>query len=231
MEGAHLSAVETSSALPAEHTAKRPARPAKLGRLSIEQNVLDLLVCRGAISQAELDRAVGEATDEAVDIETLLLERYRVPKALLGEILSDYYQCPYLPFDERTVIDGDLIRTLSHDYLKKNFWLPIARRGQIVDVLTRDPHNLERGWDVRRSFPGMSIRYSVGLRCDVEQFLGTCTSHDGAPTIGTLLTELVEDAPPEPIPDLAANPIDENDSLIVRLTSHLITEADRLGAS
>jgi type II secretory ATPase GspE/PulE/Tfp pilus assembly ATPase PilB-like protein len=231
MEGVHLSAVETSGVLPAEHTAKRSARPAKLARLSIEQNVLDLLVCRGAISQAELDRAVCEATDEAVDIETVLLERYRVPKALLGEILSDYYQCPYLPFDERTVIDGDLIRTLSHDYLKKNFWLPIARRGQIVDVLTRDPHNLERGWDVRRSFPGMSIRYSVGLRCDVEQFLGTCTSHDGAPTIGTLLTELVEDAPPESIPDLAANPIDENDSLIVRLTSHLITEADRLGAS
>ena len=231
MEGVHLSAVETSGVLSAEHTAKRSARPAKLARLSIEQNVLDLLVCRGAISQAELDRAVCEATDEAVDIETVLLERYRVPKALLGEILSDYYQCPYLPFDERTVIDGDLIRTLSHDYLKKNFWLPIARRGQIVDVLTRDPHNLERGWDVRRSFPGMSIRYSVGLRCDVEQFLGTCTSHDGAPTIGTLLTELVEEAPPESIPDLAANPIDENDSLIVRLTSHLITEADRLGAS
>ena len=58
-----------------------------------------------------------------------------------------------------------------------------------------------------------------------------CASHDGAPTIGTLLTELVEDAPPEPIADLGANPIDENDSLIVRLTSHLITEADRLGAS
>src|SRR5689334_17362499 len=99
MEGVHLSAVETSGVLPAEHTAKRSARPAKLARLSIEQNVLDLLVCRGAISQAELDRAVCEATDEAVDIETVLLERYRVPKALLGEILSDYYQCPYLPFD------------------------------------------------------------------------------------------------------------------------------------
>ena len=232
MEGAHLSGVETSGALPAEPAGKRLPRTGKLTRLSIEQNVLDLLVCRGALSQAELDRAVGEATGEAVDIETLLLERYRVPKHLLGEILSDYYQCPYLPFDERTVIDGDLLRSLSHDYLKKNFWLPIARRGRIVDVLTRDPHDLERGWDVRRTFPGMSIRYSVGLRCDVEQFLGTLSApHDAGPTIGSLLTELVEDVPPEPMPDLSASPIDENDSLIVRLTSHLITEADRLGAS
>lgn len=231
MEGVHLSAVETSRAFSAEPPAKRAERPAKPARLSIEQNVLDLLVCRGALSQADLDRAIADTTREAVDIETLLLERYRLRKQVLGEILSDYYQCPYLPFDERTVIDGDLVRTLNHDYLKKNLWLPIARRGHVVDVLTRDPHDPERGWDVRRSFPGMSIRYSVGLRCDVEQFLATLSAHEGGPTIGNLLTELVEDVPPEPIPDLSTTPIDENDSLIVRLTSHLITEADRLGAS
>jgi type II secretory ATPase GspE/PulE/Tfp pilus assembly ATPase PilB-like protein len=227
----HLSAVEISGAFPAELAAKRAGRPAKPARLSIERNVLDLLVCRGALSQADLDRAIREAAGETVDIETLLLERYKLPKRVLGEILSDYYQCPYLPFDERTVIDGDLVRTLNHDYLKKNLWLPIARRGHVVDVLTRDPHDTERGWDVRRSFPGMSIRYSVGLRCDVEQFLAALSAHEGGPTIGNLLTELVEDVAPEPIPDLSAIPIDENDSLIVRLTSHLITEADRLGAS
>lgn len=203
----------------------------KASRLSIEQNVLDVLVCRGLLSQAELDRAVEEATRGGIDIETLLLDRYQVPKAVLGAILSDYYQCPYLPFDERTVIDSDLVRTLSHDYLKKNLWLPIARKGQLLDVLTHDPHDLERGWDVRRSFPGMTIRYSVGLRRDVEQFLGALASQGGGSAIGTLLSELVEDVPPEPAPELSAGPIDENDSLIVRLTSHLITEADRLGAS
>jgi type II secretory ATPase GspE/PulE/Tfp pilus assembly ATPase PilB-like protein len=200
-------------------------------RLSIEQNVLDVLVGRGVLSQADLERAVEEASRSGNDIETLLLDRYQVPKGVLGAILSDYYQCPYLPFDERTVIDADLVRTLSLDYLKKNLWLPIARKGQLLDVLTHDPHDLERGWDVRRSFPGMTIRYSVGLRRDVEQFLSALTSQGGGSAIGTLLSELVEDVPPEPAPDVFTGPIDENDSLIVRLTSHLITEADRLGAS
>jgi type II secretory ATPase GspE/PulE/Tfp pilus assembly ATPase PilB-like protein len=200
-------------------------------RLSIEQNVLDVLVGRGVLSQADLERAVEEASRSGNDIETLLLDRYQVPKGVLGAILSDYYQCPYLPFDERTVIDAELVRTLSLDYLKKNLWLPIARKGQLLDVLTHDPHDLERGWDVRRSFPGMTIRYSVGLRRDVEQFLSALTSQGGGSAIGTLLSELVEDVPPEPAPDVFTGPIDENDSLIVRLTSHLITEADRLGAS
>ena len=231
MEGLHLSAGSMSGALPVEPPAKKAARAGKVSRLSIEQNVLDLLVCRGILPQSELDRAVHEAQGGDLDIETLLLDRYQVPKDVLGAILSDYYQCPYLPFDERTVIDVELVRTLSHDYLKKNLWLPVAGRGQLIDVLTHDPHDLERGWDIRRSFPGRTIRYCVGLRCDIEQFLGTLSPHTGGSTIGTLLSELVEDVPLEPILEPSSGPIDENDSLIVRLTSHLITEADRLGAS
>jgi type II secretory ATPase GspE/PulE/Tfp pilus assembly ATPase PilB-like protein len=204
----------------------------KASRLSLEQNVLDVLVCRGILAQAELDGAIEEANRRGVDIETLLLDRYRIPKAVLGAILSDYYQCAYLPFDERTVIDVDLTRTLNHDYLRKHLWLPIARKGQLLDVLTHDPHDIERGWDVRRAFPGMTIRYSVGLRRDIEQFLSAIPSQGGGPAaIGTLLSELADDVPAEPAPDVPAGPIDENDSLIVRLTSHLITEADRLGAS
>jgi type II secretory ATPase GspE/PulE/Tfp pilus assembly ATPase PilB-like protein len=228
MEGVHVSADEMTGALAA---VKRPARGAKLARLSIEQNVLDMLVCRGLLTQAALDRAVEETSGESADLETLLLDRYHVPKAVLGEALSEYYQCPYLPFDERTIIDGALVRTLSHDYLKKNLWLPIARRGQLLDVLTHDPHNLERGWDVRRTFPGMTIRFSVGLRRDIEQFLGALAAQEGGAAIETLLTELGEEVPPDPVPEIAAGPIDENDSLIVRLTNHLIMEADRLGAS
>lgn len=201
-------------------------------RLSLEQNVLDVLVCRGILSQADLDGAIEEANRSGVDIETLLLDRHRVPKSVLGAILSDYYQCPYLPFDERTVIEVELTRTLNHDYLRKHLWLPIARKGQLLDVLTHDPHDVERGWDVRRAFPGMTIRYSVGLRRDIEQFLSALPAQGGGPAgIGTLLNELADDVPAEPVPDVSSGPIDENDSLIVRLTSHLITEADRLGAS
>src|SRR4029079_199264 len=210
MEGVHLSAGERSGALPAEATARRAGRAGKVSRLSIEQNVLDLLVCRGLLPQSELDRALEEAAGGGADIETLLLDRYHVPKRVLGEILSDYYQCPYLPFDERTVIDPNLVRALSHDYLKKKRCLPAARRGQLLDVLTYDPHDLERGWDVRRSFPGMTIRYSVALRRDIEQFLGTLDGQPGGSAMGTLLSELVEDVPPEPVlPDLPAGPVDE----------------------
>jgi len=198
---------------------------------SIEQNVLDSLVYRGILSQGDLDAAAEKVKGGVQDLEAVLLDHYNIPKDILGAALGDYYQCPYLPYDERTVIDANLLRTLNHDYLKKHLWMPIARRGQLLDVLTHDPHDLERGWDVRRSFPGLTIRYAVGLRRDIEGFLRAATGQGTTSSLGTILSELVQDIPLEPVRDPLSGPIDENDSAIVRLANHLITEADRVGAS
>ena len=96
-------------------------------RCAIEQNVLDSLVYRGMISLADVLTAINVSKEGVVDLEAVLLDRYRVPKDALGSALSDFYQCPYLPYDERTIIDADLLKTLNLDYLKKNFWLPIMR--------------------------------------------------------------------------------------------------------
>ena len=230
MEGSHVSVSADTASMEADRKKAGPGLKSRPS--SIEQNVLDLLVCRGVLSQAVLDRAAQEAAESGDDLESLLLDRFQVPKTVLGAAMSDYYQCPYLPYDERTVIASELLRPLNADYLKKHLWLPVARRGQLLDVLAHDPHDLERGWDVRRSFPGMTIRYSVGLRRDIEQFLGATTEQQGsASTIGTILNELEEDLPLDPVHERPSGPIDENDSLIVRLTNHLISEADRLGAS
>jgi type II secretory ATPase GspE/PulE/Tfp pilus assembly ATPase PilB-like protein len=200
-------------------------------RCAIEQNVLDSLVYRGIISLSDVLVAVADSRDGSFDLETILLDRYRVPKDALGSAMSDFYQCPYLPYDERTVIDADLLKSLSLDYLKKNLWLPITRRGSLIDVLTSDPHDLDKGWDVRRTFPGMTIRYAVGLRRDIEQFLHLARGQGTSGSIGAILGELVNEIHHEPAIDPVSGGIDENDSAIVRLTNQVIVEADRLGAS
>ena len=210
---------------------KKGGRVSKPFHRAIEQNVLDSLVYRGMISLADVSTALDDSKDGGVDLETVLLDRYRVPKDALGSALSDFYQCPYLPYDERTIIDADLLKTLNLDYLKKNFWLPITRRGSLIDVLTSDPHDFDKSWDVRRTFPGMTIRYAVGLRRDIEQFLQLASGQGASGSIGSILGELVSDIHLEPVRDSLSGGIDENDSAIVRLTNQVIAEADRLGAS
>jgi type II secretory ATPase GspE/PulE/Tfp pilus assembly ATPase PilB-like protein len=210
---------------------KKSGRASKFSRCTIEQNVLDTLVYRGILSQVDIVAAIDDSKNGAFDLESVLLDRYRVPKDALGSALSDFYQCPYLPYDERTVIDADLLKTLNVDYLKKNLWLPITRRGSLIDVLTSDPHDLDKGWDVRRTFPGMTIRYAVGLRRDIEQFLHLAKGQGTSRSIGVILGELINEIHLEPAIDPISGGIDENDSAIVRLTNQVIVEADRLGAS
>jgi len=198
---------------------------------TIEQNVLDALVYRGIISQADVRAAVEDSKVYSLDLEAVLLDRYHVPKQALGSALSDFYQCPYLPYDERTVIDADLMKTLNIDYLKKNLWLPISRRGSLIDVLTSDPHDLDKCWDVRRAFPGVTVRYAVGLCRDIEQFLHLAKGHGATGSIGTIIGQLINEIHLEPAIDPVSGGIDENDSAIVRLANQVIAEADRLGAS
>ena len=193
--------------------------------------MLDTLVCRGILTQADMAAAIDGAHEHGLDLEAVLLDQYCVPKEALGTALSDFYQCPYLPYDERTTVNADLLKPLNLDYLRKNAWIPIARRGSLVDVLTNDPHDLDKGWDVRRAFPGLTIRYAVGLRRDIEQFLLMATGQTASSSIGTILNELVSEIHVEERNEGSICPIDENDSAIVRLANHVITEADRVGAS
>ncbi len=210
---------------------KKPAMAKQPPKLTMEPNLLDCIASHGLISQVDLDTAVEESLSQEVDLETILLEKYRVPRAALGTVLSEFYQCPYVPYDERTVIDSDLLKNLSVDYLRRNVWIPVKRQGTVLDVVINDPHDLEKGLDIRRAFPGTTVRFSVGLRRDIEQYLLVATGHASRGSITEILGELVDEAGIERNVESESREIDENDSAIVRLANQIIAEAYRLGVS
>lgn len=203
---------------------------AKHYRRATERSLLDSLAYRGLVSQSDIEAALKESLSHEVELETILLDKYHVSKAALGAALSEFYQCPYVPYDERTIIDPDLLKNLSFDYLRKNAWIPLKRQGTILDIVINDPHNLESGLDIRRAFPGFTIRLSVGLRRDIEQCLLVTTGQANGGSITDILGELVHEAGWDR-GDIDAGDIDENDSAIVRLANQIIAEAYRLGAS
>ena len=204
---------------------------AKQFRRAMERSLLDCLAYRGLISQDNLDAAVEEAVSRGVDLETVLLDKYRVPKSDLGAALSEFYQCPYVPLDERTVIDPDILKNLSVDYLRNNSWIPLKRQGTVLDVVINDPHDLDKGLDIRRAFPGVTVRFSVGLRRDIEQYLLVVTGQANGASITEILGELVTEAGSERNSEADKGDVDENDSAIVRLANQVIADAYRLSAS
>jgi type II secretory ATPase GspE/PulE/Tfp pilus assembly ATPase PilB-like protein len=203
----------------------------KLAHRTIEPRAYDPLIHEGFIRQADLVKAVQEANEGWANLEGLLIEKYRVPKSALGKTLSAFFDCPYIQYDDRTLVDPQLLNNLSHDYLRKHHWLPLKQQGNILDVLIDNPHDLDRGHDIQRAFPGLTIRYALGLRRDIERFLNAAIGNNDSGSIADTLGELVNDAHQEQVCDIDSDGIDENDSAIVRLASQIIVEAYRHEAS
>ncbi|HUM39699.1 MAG TPA: ATPase, T2SS/T4P/T4SS family, partial [Nitrospira sp.] len=191
----------------------------------------DQLVRQGFLRQEELAISVSEAARKRLDAATFLMDRYRIPKPAIGAALAEFYRCPFLDDDERMVVDRDLLKNLSFDYLRMNHWMPLRRQGTGVEVLIDDPHDADKILDVRRAFPGQAISYRVGLRADIERVLGTASGREVGDPITDILGELVSEAQLEEQQNATIAAITENDSAIVRLANQIIAEAYRRGAS
>ena len=189
------------------------------------------LVEQGFLQQEELVLATAEAARKRLDVATVLMERYRIPKPALGAALAEFYDCPFLAYDERTVMERELLKNLSLDYLRMNHWVPLRRQGNGIEVLIDDPHNPDKLFDVRRAFPGQALSYRVGLRCDIARLLNAIQGRESGDAISDILGELVSDAQLEEQQNATIAAITENDSAIVRLANQIITDAYRRGAS
>ena len=198
----------------------------------MERSLLDCIAFRGLINRSELDDLTEATRSQETDLEALLLDKYRVPKTELGSALGEYYRCPYVGYDERAAIDPTLLKQLSFGYLRRNSWIPFKRQGTLLDVVMGDPSDEETSSDIRLVFPGLTIRFCVGLRRDIEQYILETMGRMGEGSIATILGALADNEMSEREEEVASTTVvDENDSAIVRLASHVITEAYRLGAS
>lgn len=200
----------------------------------------DLLVSGGKLSQNDLENVLAESRKGTNDLESVLIEKYKVPKLDIGKSFAQFYKCPYIEFSERTLVDIELLKNLNVDYLKKNHWMPLKRDRTAIEILTDDPGDLDRVQDIKRTFPGLNIRFAVSLRRDIAQFLASATGQSDTggggrkldENVSDILGELVTEAQAEAMEEASSGGgLDENDSAIVRLANQIIADAFRQNAS
>ncbi len=199
----------------------------------------DLLVSNNRITQNELDQAMADSRKGMNDLESLLIEKHKIPKLDIGKSLAQFHKCPYIEYSERTIVDVELLKNLNVDYLKKNHWMPLKRDRTAIEILTDDPGDLDRVQDIKRTFPGLNIRFAVSLRRDIAQFLSSATGQSDSggngrkldENVSDILGELVTEAQSEATEESAGGGLDENDSAIVRLANQIIADAYRQSAS
>ena len=191
----------------------------------------DYLVSQGMVSQDEINQAIAQARQKNLDVETVLVEQFRVPKAELGTSLSQFYRTPFVEFDAKIIPPPDLMKDLKLEFLKRNLWLPIRREDNAIVVLIDNPQDLQRVDAIHQLLRGQNVVLAVGLRKDINMYLalagGELQSKDN---IGNILSDLGAETTLEK-EDVSGGDIDENDSAVIRLANQVIIDAFKARAS
>src|SRR5215831_10083213 len=192
----------------------------------------DYLLEQQLITQQELSLAIAEARRKYCDVETVLLETYRIPKTDLGQALSRFYGCPFVEYDDDIAVDRTLLKDLNLEFLKANYVMPMRRDGDTIEVLLDNPKDLVKTEHIQMLLPGVSLRWLVGLRKDILQYLTNATGRQAdMVSIQDILEELTEEAAQAEEDEDSVGAIGENDSTIVRLANQIIVDAYAQGAS
>ena len=191
----------------------------------------DYLIAQGLLSQDEVNQAIGVARQRNIDVETVLVEQFKVPKAELGASLSQYFRVPFVEFDGRIIPPPDLMKDLKLEFLKRNLWLPIRREDNAIVVLIDNPQDLQRVDAIYQLLRGQQIQLAVGLRKDISMFLTMAGDEvHSRDSIGNIISDLGNEASVER-EETAGTDIDENDSAVIRLANQIIIDACKARAS
>jgi type II secretory ATPase GspE/PulE/Tfp pilus assembly ATPase PilB-like protein len=191
----------------------------------------DYLLAQGLLSQDEVSQAIGIARQKNIDVETVVVEQFKVPKAELGASLSQYYRVPFVEFDDKIVPPPDLMKDLKLEFLKRNLWLPIRREDNAVLVLIDNPQDLQRVDAIYQLLRGQQIKLVVGLRKDINRFLARAGDEvHSRDSIGNIISDLGNEASVER-EETTGTDIDENDSAVIRLANQIIIDAHKARAS
>jgi type II secretory ATPase GspE/PulE/Tfp pilus assembly ATPase PilB-like protein len=192
----------------------------------------DYLLEQQLLTRHDLSSAIAEARRKRCDVETVLLETYRIPKADLGQALARFYGCPFLPFDDHLVVERSLLKDLNFEFLKANCWLPLRRDGATIEVLVDNPKDLLKTEHIQMLLRGAPLRWLVGLRPDILHYLALATGRQAElGSIQDIVGELTEEALTLDEDDDNGGGLGENDSTIVRLANQIIVDAYKRGAS
>ena len=195
----------------------------------------DYLVGSGLVTRDNLRKAREEALKQGCSLEHVLLTRHSVDKVALGRSLAEHFEVPFSASPADRPTSPDLLRRFSPDFLRTHAILPVGWKGESVEVIVVNPHNLTLIDDIGRQVGTEKLALVVAVREDILAALDKIVAPAG-PAVKPAASPK-EDAEWEPLVDeeagfdLARGQNQEIDSKTIRLVNDTIQAAVDRGAS
>jgi hypothetical protein len=139
----------------------------------------DYLVENGLLIQKELDKAVADARQTKKEIESVLMENYKISKKDVGKALSHYYKVPFVEYSERVPIPGELLAGLKVSFMKRNYWVPMGKdEDENIVIAIDNPFHLQKIDMIKPLFGRRRLVFHVALKEDILSFINLFFQQD-----------------------------------------------------
>jgi len=206
------------------------------GPMMMVRTKYDGLVTNAVISAEELELAQRSARRKNLDLETVLIDEFKVTTQALGDALSTYFGVPFEPHKSDRIKPPEILKNMSREFCQTNQWIPLEDSKDGIIVLAMDPEKTKASKMVNNVYPKSKIVYRVTTNRDFASTLdlmfgggvgAMADSGDIGDILGTLddETDSVIEGGSEDVASAA------NDNELVKLVNKVIIDAYQQGAS
>lgn len=149
-----------------------------------------ILCARGLIAEEDLHRAEEAASARGIDLESIIINEYNVPRSAVLEALSEYYNRPSVEYDERLPVPPELLAGLDGKRLSLSLWFPVIKDGDTVVIAASNPDAPEVLDEAREFIRAERYELRVALREDIRWFIQDLLHAKPGQLIGTIRTGL-----------------------------------------
>jgi type II secretory ATPase GspE/PulE/Tfp pilus assembly ATPase PilB-like protein len=195
----------------------------------------DYLITHNIITDKDLEQAISAARKAKKPVESVLVSDLQVSRGDIGKSLAAYYKTRFIPFDDKMVIPGEVLKGLRAGFLRSNVFVPVSLSGNKVVVAMENPDYLPARDTIRRLIPGRDFEYCVALREDIfkmiDHFFDAKRSELMNESGGSIEDILGQLETTDDSFDDELERVSEEDGVIVQLVNKMIIDAYNRNAS
>jgi hypothetical protein len=109
------------------------------------------------LTQNELEKAIIQARQKKVAIESILISDLKISKKDVLASLSQFYDVEAVEFTQNIPIPGELLAGLKMPFMRNHFWVPLRAEDNKIVIAIDDPHDQQRIGEMRALFPGKNL--------------------------------------------------------------------------
>ncbi|MGB5751042.1 MAG: GspE/PulE family protein [Desulfobacterales bacterium] len=204
------------------NTQKKLARRYATGKFN-------LLLENHLLTQNELEKAIIQARQKNVAIESILISDFNIAKKDVLASLSKFYDIEPAEFTQNIPIPNKLLAGLKVPFMRTHFWVPLREEDNRIVIAIDNPYDQQRIGELRALFPGKKFKFCVALKQDILEIIKFFFQNEKQlADIEEILSIMRQES--NEIEE-AENAILEEDSAVVKLVNKIILDAYAKGAS